>query len=76
MCEKLYFITRKKVSGEYMSYPEQLRWRSRYCADMRTRRLYGPESYFKIPEPYRLWIWPNDVQKAIGLLNLIPSSIG
>lgn len=75
MCEKLYAITRKKVDGKSMSYPEQLMWRSRYCADMRTRRLYGPEEYFKIPAPYRLWIWPDDVQNAIGMLNLIPSGI-
>ena len=75
MCEKLYSITKKKVGGESIPYPEQLRWRSRYCADMRDRRLYGPENYFQIPEPYRLWIWPDDVQKAISMLNLIPSSL-
>lgn len=73
MCEKLYRITKKKLSGESLSYPDMLGWRSRYCADMRTRRLYGPESYFSVPAPYRIWIWPDDVQSAIGMLNLIPS---
>ena len=72
MCEKLYKITKKIVDGESLSYPEKLGWRTRYCADMRDRRLFGPENYFDIPEPYRLWIWPSDVQKAIGMLNLIP----
>jgi len=72
MCEKLYAITKKLISGSTLSYAEQLKWRSRYCADMRNRQLYGPEGYFHIPEPYRLWIWPADVQRAISMLNLIP----
>lgn len=72
MCEKLYSITKKMVSGDSLSYPEQLGWRSRYCADMRNRKLYGPEDYFNIAEPYRIWIWPDDVQRAISMLNLVP----
>ena len=72
MCEKLHDITKKLVAGQELSFPEQLEWRSRYCADMRTRRLYGPEAYTEIPEPYRLWVWPDDVQEAIGKLNLVP----
>ncbi len=74
MCEKLYSITRKKVEGVVLSWAEQLAWRSRYCADIRTRELFGPESYLGIPQPYRLWIWPADVQQAIGMLNLLPRS--
>lgn len=72
MCEKLYTITKKLSDGKTLSYLKQLEWRSRYCADMRNRKLHDPESYMKIPEPYRLWIWPDDVQKAIGMLNLVP----
>lgn len=75
MCEKLYRITKKLVAGESLSYSSQLAWRSRYCADMRDRRLLGPENYFVIPEEYRLWIWPNDVQEAIEKLNLVPFNI-
>jgi len=52
---------------------QQLGWRSRYCADMRDRKLLGPEEYMAIPEPYRLWIWPEDVQKSIATLNLVPA---
>lgn len=74
MLEKLYSITKKLVDGTELSYPEQLEWRSRYCADMRSRELYGPEAYFTIPEPYRLWVWPDDVQEAIGMLNLVPKT--
>ncbi len=72
MCERLYDITKKIVNGVSLSYPQQLGWRSRYCADMRDRRLVGPENYFLIPQPYRIWIWPEDVQRAIGMLNLVP----
>jgi hypothetical protein len=41
---------------------------------MRDRKLYGPEDYVTIDEPYRLWIWPDDLQQAIGRLNLIPAA--
>ena len=72
MCEKLYSITRKKVEGVVLSWAEQLAWRSRYCADMRSREVFGPESYLAIAHPYRLWIWPADLQRAITMLNLLP----
>ncbi len=73
MCERLYDITKEIANGASLSFPEQLKWRSRYCADMRDRRLLGPEDYHAIPEPYRIWIWPDDVQRAISMLNLIPT---
>lgn len=73
MCEKLHRITERLVGGAEMSYPEQLGWRSRYCCDMRDRTLYGPEGYMHVPAPYRIWIWPDDVQTAIGALNLVPA---
>jgi hypothetical protein len=40
---------------------------------MRTRSLHGPEDYFGIAPEYRLWIWPRDLNEAIGRLNLVPS---
>ena len=73
MCEKLYDITKKLINGDSLSYAQQIGWRSRYCADMRDRKLLGPEEYMAIPEPYRLWIWPEDVQKSIATLNLVPA---
>jgi len=72
MCEKLHKIGKRINKGEKLSFPEKLTWRSRYCADMRNRSLHGPEDYMKIEEPYRLWIWPDDVRDAIAELNLIP----
>jgi endonuclease YncB( thermonuclease family) len=74
MCEKLYTITVKIVNGESMNYAKQIEWRSRYCADMRNRALFGPENYMVVPEPYRLWIWPKDVREAIEKLNLVPNN--
>lgn len=74
MCEKLFDITRNIVEGRDVSASQRFAWRSRYAADMRDRRLFGPENYMGIPIQYRIWIWPKDVQKAIGALNLIPSA--
>lgn len=73
MCEKLHDITKKLADGGNLRVDERLAWRSRYAADMRSRRLFGPESYMGIPPPYRLWIWPNDVRRAISELNLVPA---
>lgn len=74
MCEKLYSITKKIVGGTNLSYRDRLGWRSRYCLDMRDRVLFGPEDYMNVPPPYRIWIWPDDVQDAMGMLNLTPSA--
>jgi endonuclease YncB( thermonuclease family) len=73
MCEKLHAITRRIVAGETLSCAQRFAWRSRYCADARTRLLYGPEDYQAVPPPWRLWIWPDDVQGAVQALNLTPS---
>ena len=73
MCEKLHGITRRIVRGESLSGSQRFGWRSRYCADARTRLLYGPEDYQAVPPPWRLWIWPDDVQEAVSALNLTPS---
>ncbi len=72
MCEKLFKIAEKLDRGDDLSFPEQLAWRSRYCADMSNRQLHGPEDYTKIPEQFRLWLWPDDVREAIAMLNLVP----
>jgi endonuclease YncB( thermonuclease family) len=64
MLEKLYQVTRKIVDGEKMTPKQRKSWRSRWCIDMKRRRLFGPESYSKIPHEYRLWVWPQDVERA------------
>ena len=74
MMEKLSDLAQKIfVKGEKVIGADLFGWRSRYCADMRTRVLHGPEDYFDVPPVYRLWVWPEDVQRAIGALNLTPA---
>ncbi|QGN49768.1 nuclease [Micromonospora sp. WMMC415] len=70
--EKLFQITRKKVNNQPLAVHDRS-WRERYCADMRTRILHGPEDYFGIDPEYRLWIWPPDLRDAITRLNLTPT---
>ncbi len=73
MCERLHMISKKLAAGEVLSFPDQIAWRTRYCADMRNRTLHGPENYMDVRAPYRLWVWPDDVQEAMGMLNLVPA---
>lgn len=73
--EKLHRVTRRIVEGENVPARDRFGWRSRYCLDIRTRLLYGPEDYPSIDAPYRLWIWPEDVQRAVGMLNLTPAPV-
>ncbi|RKN50329.1 thermonuclease family protein [Micromonospora endolithica] len=70
--EKLFQITRKKVTDQPLTVHERS-WRERYCADMRTRVLHGPEDYADIDPEYRLWIWPTDLRDAVSHLNLTPA---
>lgn len=71
--EKLHDITKRLVAGENLKSSDVFAWRSRYCADMRNRMLHGPEDYFGVPPPYRLWMWPKDVNEAVSRLNLVPA---
>jgi endonuclease YncB( thermonuclease family) len=71
--EKLYRIAKKKDDNQAVDPVEAKSWRERYCADMRTRTLFGPEDYFGVDPAYRLWIWPQDLNEAIARLNLTPA---
>jgi hypothetical protein len=72
--EKLFRITRKIVDGVALTTGEAHSWRERYCVDMRTRTLDGPEDYFDLRPAYRLWIWPQHVSEAVSKLNLTPAA--
>lgn len=72
--EKLFRITRKIVNKQRLEPGEEHSWRERYCADMRTRTLHGPEEYFSVDPEYRLWLWPKDLNEAVGRLNLTPAA--
>lgn len=71
--ERLHGITKRLVGGEQVAARDRFAWRERYCADMRDRRLHGPEDYLDVPPAYRLWVWPRDVQDAVSRLNLVPA---
>lgn len=71
--EKLFSITRKLVEGVDLGATDRFGWRSRYCVDMRTRVLVGPEGFAGIPVEYRLWLWQVDVAEAVSRLNLTPA---
>jgi hypothetical protein len=73
--EKLFQVTRKIVNNRSFKAGEARSWRERYCVDLRTRSLHGPEDYFGIAPEYRLWIWPRDLNEAIGRLNLVPPGL-
>jgi len=71
--EKLFRITRRIVDGRDVADADRFAWRERYCVDMRTRILHGPEDYFGVVPEYRLWVWPDDVGEAVSRLNLVPA---
>jgi hypothetical protein len=70
--EKLFQITRDIVNDKPLKVHHRS-WRERYCVDMRSRILHGPEDYFGIDPEYRLWIWPVDLNQALARLNLTPT---
>ncbi len=71
--EKLFHITRKKVSDQPQEPDSLFTWRERYCADVTTRVLHDPDDYFTVQPEHRLWIWPQDLSEAVPRLNLTPS---
>lgn len=74
MAYKLWQITARLVRGEKLSGRERHAWIERYCADMTTREIAEPENYYRIPPYNRVFIWPRDVNDAVGKLNLEPSA--
>lgn len=70
MCEKLFRITRALVDGQAIPADDQKKWRDRFCADIRTKVVHGPEHYQTIPHAHRLWIWSQDIDKATQELGL------
>ncbi|MGY0499673.1 hypothetical protein ACWZHB_14410 [Nocardia sp. FBN12] len=70
--ERLHSIA-KSIIVDNRPVADPRGWRERYCVDMRTRELVGPEDYFTIDPIYRLWLWPADVREAVTTLNLHPS---
>ncbi len=73
MCVRLYEITKKLVEGRKFGDTEKKSWITRFCFDVTTRRVYYPQQYFKVKPYNRIFIWPEDVRLAVGMLNLLPA---
>jgi len=73
MCVRLYETTRKLIKGRKLSDTEKSSWVTRFCVDVTTRRVYYPQQYYKVKPYNRIFIWPEDVREAVGMLNLLPS---
>ena len=73
MCYRLWEVTRKLVKGETLSSSERYSWVERYCADMTSREITRPADYHKVMPYNRVFIWPKDVNDAVGKLNLTPA---
>jgi endonuclease YncB( thermonuclease family) len=71
--EKLFSVTKKIVDKVELRPREARSWRERYCVDMRSRLLHGPEAWVEVPPEYRLFLWPPDVSDAVSRLNLVPA---
>ena len=71
MCVRLYDVVSKLVSGKKLSSAERNGWIERYCADLVTREIFPPQMYYRVQPYNRLFIWPADVNEAVGRLNLI-----
>lgn len=75
MCYRLWEVTKKLVQGTRLRSSEKYSWVGRYCADLTSREIYHPADYHRV-EPYnRLFIWPADVNAAVGRLNLVPAAL-
>ncbi|WP_394971546.1 thermonuclease family protein [uncultured Croceitalea sp.] len=69
MCMKLYSQCKKAKASEGFFIKESS-WVQRYCVDMTTLKIYNPQRYHKVKPYDRLFIWGDDIRKAVGELNL------
>jgi endonuclease YncB( thermonuclease family) len=73
MCTKLIKLMVKVRSGAKAATGEWGGWIDRYCVDISTAQLYGPQDYVLVKPWDRLFIWAADVRKAVADLNLVPA---
>jgi len=74
MAVKLHEITQKLVAGQTLSSAQRNEWVVRFCADMTTHEVFYPQDYYRVAPYNRLFIWPKDVNEAVGRLNLVAGS--
>jgi endonuclease YncB( thermonuclease family) len=73
MCTKLIKLMVKVRTGAKLSSGEWTGWIDRYCADISSAQLYGPQDYVLVKPWNRLFLWAADVRKAVADLNLEPA---
>ncbi|HEB75144.1 MAG TPA: nuclease [Nitrospirae bacterium] len=73
MCYKLWEVTDRLIKGKRLSSRERYGWVQRYCADMTTLEIHEPQDYHKVKPCNRIFVWPKDVNEAVGRLNLSPA---
>ncbi len=74
MCYKLWQVTNRLQQGEKLSESERHAWIERFCSDMTTQEIFEPQQYYRVPPYNRVFIWPKDVNDAVGKLNLTPGA--
>lgn len=72
MCIKLYRAIKKLRAGNH--YVKEDLWIQRFCMDMTTLNIYYPQDYIKVKPYNRIFIWAQDVNKAVGELNLMAAT--
>lgn len=72
-CERLAALKKKLNGRSTLNRGEWFGWIHRYCADMSTGTLYAPQDYCLVAPQNRIFIWQDDVRRAVAELNLTPS---
>ncbi len=73
MAERLAALRKAVKAGRRVQAEDWFGWIERYCCDIETALLYGPQDYVKVAPWNRLFIWPRDVRRAVAELNLTPA---
>jgi len=73
MCTRLIKLMLKVRIGAELSSGEWTGWIDRYCADISSAQLYGPQDYVRVEPWNRLFIRAADARKAVADLNLEPA---
>lgn len=73
MAERLAALRKAVRAGRRVQAESWFGWIERYCCDIETALLYGPQDYVKVAPWNRLFIWPRDVRRAVAELNLTPA---
>jgi endonuclease YncB( thermonuclease family) len=74
MAVRLHEVAKDILDGVDVSSRRRFGWVSRYCADMTTLELHRPQHYYKVAPENRLFLWSEDVRRAVADLNLVPAA--